>query len=93
MAGTLHPDKQFERYNVAKEKMGHFFRFKPRSALFNIIWMGIIPASIYYVAYSNEGYISTTDRFRKESVLLKDYVPRSKLQQQAKAVPVEEDDE
>ena len=32
MAGTLHPDKQFERYNVAKDKMGHYFRFKPRSA-------------------------------------------------------------
>ena len=58
--------------------MGHYFRFKPRSVFFNIIWMGIIPVGLFYVAYGNEGKVSITDRFRKEPILAKDYVPRSK---------------
>ena len=87
MAGTLHPDKQFERYNVAKDKMGHYFRFKPRSAFFNILWMGIIPASLCYIAYANEGRISSVNRFRSEPVLLTDYVPRAK-----KEVKVEDEE-
>ena len=78
MADTLFPDKQFEKFNVAREKMGHYFRFKPRSVFFNIIWMGIIPVGLFYVAYGNEGKVSITDRFRKKPILAKDYVPRSK---------------
>ena len=40
--------------------------------------MGIIPVGLFYVAYGNEGKVSITDRFRKEPILAKDYVPRSK---------------
>ncbi|RCK66937.1 hypothetical protein Cantr_02577 [Candida viswanathii] len=93
MAGTLHPDREFERYNVAKDKLGHYFRFKPRSAFFNIIFMGLIPVGVFYLAYGTEGYVSIADRFRKQPVLLTDYVPRAKRQQKVPAEVIEDDDE
>lgn len=49
--------------------------------------MGIIPASLCYIAYANEGRISSVNRFRSEPVLLTDYVPRSK-----KEVKVEDEE-
>lgn len=79
MAGTLKPDPEFQRFNTAKELLGHHFRFKPRSALFNVVSMGIIPASLIYYAYKEEGQMSWNRRFRKEAVLSgEDYVPRAK---------------
>ncbi|KAF3988311.1 hypothetical protein FT663_04051 [Candidozyma haemuli var. vulneris] len=78
MAGTLRPDPDLQRFNAAKEKMGHYFRFRPRSAFFNVIWMGVVPLSLTYLAYSYEGQLSFSRKFRKEVVLEEDYVPRKK---------------
>ncbi|CAI5759007.1 unnamed protein product [Candida verbasci] len=77
MAGTLHPDPQFEKFNTAKEKLGHYFRFKPRSVLFNIIYMGIIPIGLTISAYNVDGK-KMLDRFRHKPILNKEYVPRDK---------------
>ncbi|EMG49357.1 hypothetical protein SBY92_002388 [Candida maltosa Xu316] len=90
MAGTLTPDKEFNRFNIAKEKLGHYFRFKPRSALFNVIFMGAIPGFFFYYAYATEGQ-HLTDRFRKAPIFPTTYVPRVKQNQ--KPVSVEEDDD
>lgn len=78
MAGTLHPDRELQRFNTAKEKLGHYFRFKPQSAAFNIVFMGLVPIGLTIWAYNNEGVISITDRLRKKPVLTTDYVPRDK---------------
>ncbi|CAD1812457.1 hypothetical protein FOB58_004131 [Candida parapsilosis] len=78
MAGTLHPDRELQRFNTAKEKLGHYFRFKPKSAAFNIVFMGLVPIGLTLWAYNYEGAISITDRLRKKPVLTTDYVPRDK---------------
>ncbi|CAK9439691.1 uncharacterized protein LODBEIA_P37910 [Lodderomyces beijingensis] len=78
MAGTLHPDKELQRFNTARENLGQYFRFKPRSAFFNIIAMGAIPVGLVILGYNYEGKISMRDIFRKEPVLNKEYVPRDK---------------
>lgn len=78
MAGTLHPDPEFQKFNAAKEKLGQYFRFKPRSAAFNIIFMGIVPAALTYVAYGYEGQVSLRRLYRKEAILDQEYVPRQK---------------
>lgn len=76
MAGTLHPDKELQRFNQAKENASIYFRFKPRSAAFNIVFMGLIPFGLAYYAYANEG-TSFYRKFRKEPILNKEYVPRT----------------
>lgn len=78
MAGTLRPDREFQRFNAAKENAGNYFRFKPRSTIFNLIMMGAIPVGIAYFAYATEGQINFTRKFRKEPILNKEYVPREK---------------
>lgn len=79
MAHTLHPDPEFQRFNKTKELQGHYFRFKTRSALFNVLLMGIIPVGLTYYAYGSEGQLSWSRRFRKEKVLSgEEYVPRDK---------------
>ncbi|KAG7661678.1 uncharacterized protein J8A68_004831 [[Candida] subhashii] len=78
MAGTLHPDREFQRYNTAREKAGHYFRFKPRSVIFNIIFAGLIPVGLTIVAYKTEGQLPLTRRFRHQPVFETDYVPRDK---------------
>ncbi|KAK6197520.1 uncharacterized protein RJT21DRAFT_128832 [Scheffersomyces amazonensis] len=79
MAGTLRPDRELQRFNAAKENFGNYFRFKPRSAFFNIIAMGIVPFGLAYIAYGNDGQLSLYRRFRTENVLgAEDYVPRDK---------------
>lgn len=78
MAGTLHPDPEFQRFNKAKENAGNYFRFKPKSAFFNIIFMGLIPASIAYFAYANEGQINFYRKYRKDKVLYQEYELRDK---------------
>lgn len=79
MAGTLRPDPQFQRFNTAKELLGHHFRFKPRSALFSAVAMGAIPAALVYLAYEKEGQMSWTRQFRQAPVLSgEEYAPRAK---------------
>jgi len=79
MAGTLRPDRELQRFNTAKENLGNYFRFKPRSALFNIVFMGLVPGALAVWAYNNEGQWSFSRRFRKTPVLSgEDYVPRDK---------------
>lgn len=77
MAHTLKPDPALQRFNTAKEKMGHYFRFTPRSAFFNVVFMGVVPVGLAYYAYSAEG-LSLTRLFRNEVVLEEEYVPRKK---------------
>lgn len=78
MAGTLRPDPEFQRFNTAKEKMGHYFRFTPRSAFFNVIFMGAVPTALAIMAYNQEGQLSFSRVFRKEPILEQEYVPRQK---------------
>lgn len=79
MAHTLKPDPAFQKFNTAKERLGDNFRFKPRSALFNIIAMGIIPAGFVYFAYATDGKINFHRLYRKEKILSgEEYVPRDK---------------
>ncbi|WLF79466.1 hypothetical protein PVL30_003221 [Lodderomyces elongisporus] len=78
MAGTLHPDRELQRFNTAKEKIGQYFRFKPRSAFFAILTMGIIPVGLTMVAYNYEGVVSRRQVFRTQPVLENSYVPRDK---------------
>ncbi|KAF5210407.1 putative E3 ubiquitin-protein ligase [Clavispora lusitaniae] len=78
MAATLKPDPALQRFNAAKESQGHFFRFKTKSALFNVLVMGIVPAGLAYFAYSKEGQYPFSRVFRKEVVLEEEYVPRKK---------------
>lgn len=79
MAGTLKPDASFQRFNLARDKLGDNFRFKPKSALFNIVFMGIIPAGFLYFAYAKDGQYNFHRQFRKDKVLHgEDYVPRVK---------------
>lgn len=78
MAGTLKPDPAYERFNLAKEKMGHYFRFKPRSALFNLVFMGVIPVGLTVWSYNTEGTYRLSKLYRKEPVLNPEYVPRKK---------------
>lgn len=78
MAHTLKPDPAFQRFNAAKEMMGHYFRFKPRSAFFNVIFMGAVPVGLAVMAYSQEGQLGFFRPFRKEIVLEQEYVPRAK---------------
>ncbi|KAK6465443.1 hypothetical protein DFJ63DRAFT_332870 [Scheffersomyces coipomensis] len=76
---TLKPDPEFQRFNTAKENLGVYFRFKPRSALVNVIFMGLVPGALAYLAYNTEGQLSFNRRFRKDTVLEADsYVPRTK---------------
>ncbi|GEQ72133.1 hypothetical protein JCM33374_g5819 [Metschnikowia sp. JCM 33374] len=77
MAGTLRPDPEFQRFNTAKEKLGHYFRFTTRSALFNVFFVGVIPVGLTLMAYNKEGQ-SFSRLFRKDAVLDKEYVPRKK---------------
>ncbi|KAK6457191.1 uncharacterized protein RJT20DRAFT_127349 [Scheffersomyces xylosifermentans] len=79
MAGTLRPDPELQRFNTAKEKLGHYFRFKPRSAIFNVVFMGLIPLGLTLAAYNLEGQLSFKRRFREAKILHgEDYVPRDK---------------
>ncbi|ODV82406.1 uncharacterized protein CANTADRAFT_24933 [Suhomyces tanzawaensis NRRL Y-17324] len=79
MAGTLRPDAEFQRFNTAKEKLGHYFRFKPRAALFNVVFMGLVPFGLATYAYNSEGQLSFNRRFRKDTVLSgEEYTPRDK---------------
>lgn len=78
MAGTLTPDPALQRFNAAKEKLGHYFRFTPKSALFNIVFMGIVPAGLAVMAYNQDGQINFFRKFRKDVVLEEDYIPRKK---------------
>lgn len=78
MAATLKPDPAYERFNVAKEKMGHYFRFKTRSALANLFFMGVIPVGLTVWSYNNEGLYSFSRKYRKEPVLNPEYIPRKK---------------
>lgn len=79
MAGTLRPDPALQRFNTAKENLGHFFRFKPKSVVANVILMGLIPGSLIYYAYKEEGQMSWNRRFKTKNVLNgEDYVPRDK---------------
>ncbi|QWW23742.1 hypothetical protein CA7LBN_002543 [Candidozyma auris] len=73
MAGTLRPDPDLQRFNTAREKMGHYFRFRPRSAIFNAIWMGAVPLTMAYIAYNYEGQLSFQRKFRKDVVLEEEY--------------------
>lgn len=78
MAGTIRPDPELQRFNTAKEKMGHYFRFKPRSALFNVVAMGVVPVGLALYAYNTEGQMPFYRLLRKEPILEKEYVPRTK---------------
>ncbi|EGV63348.1 hypothetical protein PSN45_004373 [Yamadazyma tenuis] len=78
MAGTLRPDRELQRFNTAKENAGNYFRFKPKSIIFNVLMMGIVPFGLAYYAYGSEGKVNFYRRFRKEPVLYKEYVPRDK---------------
>ncbi|CUM65966.1 uncharacterized protein PRCAT00003620001 [Priceomyces carsonii] len=79
MAHTLKPDPALQRFNTAKEKIGYYFRFKPRSALFNVVFMGLIPAGLVYYAYGSDGQFNFLRAFRKHQVLSgEEYVPRNK---------------
>lgn len=78
MAGTLTPDPEFQKYNAAKEKAGQYFRFKPRSVAFNVLFMGVIPAALTYLAYADEGQTSVARVFRNKPVFDQEYVPRKK---------------
>lgn len=78
MAGTLRPDPALQRFNAAKEKMGHYFRFKPKSAFFNLIAMGAIPVGLAYFAYSTDGQINFHRLYRKEPIFEEEYIPRKK---------------
>ncbi|ABN66192.1 predicted protein [Scheffersomyces stipitis CBS 6054] len=79
MAGTLRPDPEFQRFNLAKENLGNYFRFKPRSAVFNVVFMGLVPLGLTIAAYNLEGQVGFFRKFRKEKILGgDDYVPRDK---------------
>lgn len=79
MAGTLRPDAELQRFNTAKEKLGHYFRFKPRSAAFNVVFMGLIPLGLSLYAYNTEGTLPFSRQFRTEKVISgEEYVPRDK---------------
>lgn len=77
MAATLKPDPALQRFNTAKEKLGHYFRFRPQSAIFNLVVMGAVPVGLAYYAYGAEG-LSFSRMFRKDVVLEEEYVPRKK---------------
>lgn len=78
MAATLRPDRALQRFNTARENLGHNFRFTTKSAVFNLFFMGIVPAGLAYWAYGQEGQISLFRRFRNDVVLEEEYVPRQK---------------
>lgn len=78
MAATLRPDPEFQRFNTAKEKLGHYFRFRTRSALFNAFFMGVVPVGLAIMAYNQEGQLSFNRVFRKEPILEQEYIPRKK---------------
>lgn len=78
MAATLKPDPALQRFNTARDKMGHYFRFTRKSAVFNVVFMGLIPAAMTYYAYSLEGQLSFNRLFRDKVVLEQEYVPRKK---------------
>lgn len=79
MAHTLKPDPAFQKFNTAKELQGHYFRFKTRSAVFNLITMLAVPVGLTYFAYSQEGQVNFYRRFRETNVLYgEEYVPRDK---------------
>lgn len=79
MAGTIKPDPAFQRFNAARENLGNYFRFKPRSIAFNLLMMGLVPAGLTYYAYASEGQVNLTRSFRTENVLSgEEYVPRDK---------------
>lgn len=78
MAGTLRPDREFQRFNKAKENVGNYFRFKPKSIAFNIIAMGLVPFGIFYYGYANDGKVNFYRKFRQQPVLNQEYVPRQK---------------
>lgn len=79
MAGTLKPDPAFQRFNATKESLGTYFRFTPRSIVFNLLMMGAIPAGLTYYAYASDGQLPLVRRFRQAPVLSgEEYVPREK---------------
>ncbi|OBA21723.1 hypothetical protein METBIDRAFT_41439 [Metschnikowia bicuspidata var. bicuspidata NRRL YB-4993] len=78
MAGTLRPDAEFQRFNTAKEKLGHYFRFTTRSALFNIVFAGLVPVGLTIMAYNQEGQYPFARVFRNDVILDQEYVPRKK---------------
>lgn len=78
MAGTLRPDPALQRFNAAKEKMGHYFRFTTKSAMFNVFFMGVVPVGLALMAYDQAGQWSWKRVFRKDVVLEEEYVPRKK---------------
>ncbi|CAN3354521.1 hypothetical protein DICA3_B04654 [Diutina catenulata] len=78
MADTLRPDRELQRFNRYKEKMGDYFRFRPRSAWFNIAMWGVVPVGLCLFAYNNEGLMSWKGHKRHSKVLTTEYVPRDK---------------
>lgn len=79
MAGTLKPDPEFQRFNTAREKMGHHFRFKPASVLFNVIAMGAVPVGLTLMAYNYDGQVNFRRKFRQINPFSgENYVPRDK---------------
>lgn len=79
MAHTLKPDPAFQRFNRAKEVQGHYFRFTTRSALFNVLMMGIVPVGLTYWAYAENAQLNFHRKFRSTKIFDDDeYVPRDK---------------
>lgn len=79
MAGTLKPDPAFQKFNTCRENFGNYFRFKPKSSVFALVTMGIIPAALTYFAYGVEGEYNFHRKFRNAPVLSGEhYVPRDK---------------
>lgn len=78
MAGTLKPDTEFQRFDLYKQKAGDYFRFRPKSVWFNVVFWGVVPVGLTLFAYNNDGLFSWKGHQRHNKVLTTDYVPRDK---------------
>ncbi|MCH0630023.1 hypothetical protein JNB11_08640 [Kocuria palustris] len=79
MANTIRPDPELERFNFYKQKLGDFFRFRPKSSWFNVVFWGVVPVGLALYAYDKEGLFSWAGHKRQAKVLPNvDYTPREK---------------
>lgn len=69
MAFTLLQDPAFQKFNTAKENLGNYFRFTKRSTSFAFVFMALIPSSLAYFAYANEGKFALHRLFRTEKLI------------------------
>ncbi|KAG8630214.1 hypothetical protein KVT40_001833 [Elsinoe batatas] len=65
---TLAMDPALVRYANMYVKRHEYFRWTRKTALLTVLYMGVIPASLYYVAKSTEGKYSFRGKLRGDTV-------------------------